>query len=137
MALPDEIAVRLSSQGIGSTTSTGTWRIFADAYPPNAGDRSVVITESGGFGPYDTAETGELFRPTFQVAVRGPKQSPTTARQKMDAVVSALHRYASTNLNGRKYVDVVLQGDVHYLGEDENRRALYAANFLALRSQTT
>lgn len=137
MALPDELILRLSSQSVGSTTSTGTWPIWMDTIPEQSTRaRAIVIVESGGIGPFDTAETGELFRPTFQVTVRAPSSSPTTGREKMDDVITALHRWNGT-LGSRKYIDVTLQGDVAPLGEDANRRTMYAANFLALRSQTT
>ena len=137
MALPDELAVRLSSQGVGSTTSTGTWRITADELPKSlqgssSQARAVCIVETGGL-PW---EPGAIFKPTFQVVVRGPASSPTTAREKMDDVITALHRFSGTAGN-RRYPDIQLQGDVVYLGLDQNDRPLYSANFFAFRSDTT
>ena len=136
VGLPEELALKLSSAGVGSTTSTGTWFITRDLFATTP-DRAIRIVETGGFPSLRTTTGTECYRPTFQVAVRSPVNGFTTGREKLDAVIAALHDTKHQTYGNRVYLDIAMQGDALSLGTDDNGRMIYAANFTALRSRTT
>lgn len=94
MTLADEIINKLSSAGIGGTTSTASWRLVQrDFIPGTAGSstqaQQICVTPTGGF-PQVIAE--DLGRPTFQVRIRGDADSSTGLEDKVDDVVGTLNR---------------------------------------------
>jgi hypothetical protein len=137
--LVDDVIARLSTQGVGSTSSTSTWRIVArDFLPGTIGSSSqakmIAVTATGGY-PQMSAE--DLTYPTFQVRVRDSATASTGLEAKMTAVVTALNLTGGLTINSRKYLDFRLEGEPFFLGRDENQRPLMAANFVAWRSRTT
>ncbi len=142
--LTDEIIARLSSQGVGSTSiSSSGWLLTKRQFLPGTIDgstqaRQIAVIPTGGQG---WEPTEQLDRPTFQLLLRGSysTQSSTGLEQKVTDCVSAL---CSTGLigftiKGRKYVDVQKQGEMLFLGRDDNNRPIYGQNFLAWRSRST
>lgn len=131
--LLDEIAKRLTDQGVGVVGSTANWVVKKNWMSPSP-DRAIALFETGGF-PNDFHESALIDRPTFQVRVRGPKGGASTARVKIGAARTALE-IGSTTLTGWRYVHIVAQGEPTFLGMDENQRPEYVMNFTALRSRT-
>jgi hypothetical protein len=128
---PQEIGNRLVSLGI-ATTGESDWKLaYRDFFPTP--HRQVLVRLSGGNPGEGKAD---LDRPTFQVLVRGQENESSGIESKVEAVVAALHRFDGT-LSGWVYPDIQRQGDVLYLGRDDNQRPMYSLNFQALRSRTS
>lgn len=134
VALLDEIAARLKTQGVGTTASTASWFVAKGFLPPTP-DRVIALFETGGF-PNDPHESALIDRPTFQVRVRGNAYGYSTARTKIGAARTALEVGNST-LSGRRYIHIVAQSEPVSLGQDENNRPSLVVNFTALRSRTS
>lgn len=135
MPLVTEIGSRLSSQSVATTGSTG-WRLVYQDFVDGTSipDTQVCVRNSGGFPGEARAD---LDRPTVQVMIRGSVSDSTgSTLTKAVAVNTALHRYDGT-LSGWTYVDIERQGDLLYLGRDDNQRPLYSLNFTALRSRSS
>jgi hypothetical protein len=132
--LLEEVAVRLSSQGVGSTAAGSTgWLIIGREFHPSTNyPRQIAIVPTGGFGQ----EFSEVDKRSFQVLVRAASTGSSGLEAKVDAVDSALNIHSGT-LSGRVYLDIQRQGDRIYVGRDENHRPVYSLNYLAWRSQTT
>ena len=142
MALPEEIAIRLSSQSVGSTSANAAgWLLTAwEFHPSTANDQQIAIVPTGGYQAEIAEGTTHLTKPTFQTLIRGPARgstlSSTALVNKVDDVVTALNLYTGT-LGGHQYLDIQLQGEPSYIGRDENQRAIFSANWLAFRSRTS
>lgn len=133
MALLAEVGARLTAAGVATTSAGSTgWRLTYRGLPPSP-NRAVAVQLTGGFAPEGKAD---IRRPTFQVLVRGSSADDATLEAKAESVVTALHRQ-STAITGWTWVDLQLQGDVLFLGWDENQRPLYSVNFAATRSRTS
>ena len=141
MALPEEIAVRLTSQGVGSTAAGAAgWLLTAWDFQPEARDQQIAIIPTGGYQAEIAEGTTHLTKPTFQTLVRGPSLNSTLSStalvNKVEDLVTALNLYTGT-LGGHKYLDIQLQGEPSFIGRDESQRPLFSANWLAFRSRTT
>lgn len=143
--LPDEILARLSSQAVGSTNASSSgWLLVTRQFLPGTIGQStraqqIAVVPTGG---HAWEPTENLDRPTFQVLVRGaysPNQSSTGLEQKITDVVTALCSSAliGFTIKSRRYIDVQKQGEMLFLGRDDNNRPIYGQNFLAWRSRST
>lgn len=135
MSLVSDIMTVLGAAGVGSTTSTGTWRIVAWDFLPGAGTtmaRQIAVTPTGGF---DQEWCEELTYPTFQIRVRALLGSELEAHTR--AVVDAVNLYGRSTAPGRLYLDMLQQGDMLFIGRDVNQLPMAAVNFMAMRSRTT
>lgn len=132
--LLDEIMARLTSQGVATTGAASTsWRLGARELQDSP-DRFVAVIPTGGGQQEGVAP---LDRPTFQLLVRDAKDGAHgTLEQKVRDADSAVNLFAGT-LASWTYVDIQRQGDVLYLGRDENQRPMYSLNYQALRSRTS
>lgn len=139
MSLVAEIITRLSSQAVGGSSAGATWRLVArDFMPGTIGGstqaQQICVTPTGG---YDQEYSEAVTYPTFQVRVRGKSTGSTGLEAKAAGVVSALNLMGPRTISGRVYLDCFQQGDLLYLGRDENQRPIVALNFMAVRSRTT
>ena len=134
MALLEEISLRLSTQGVGTTSSTATLQIVFRGFVPSTKDQQIAIVPTGGFQQF--TERAPVERPTFQLLIRGKSTGSTGLEAKVQGAIDALNFFDGTLL-GRVYVDIQKQGEAHFLGRDEEERPLYSVNFLAHRSRTT
>lgn len=139
MALLEEVARRLSTQGVGTTSSTSAWRVvYRDFLPGSIGGstkaQQIVITPTGGF-PQLLAES--LTYPTFQIRVRGASSGSTGLEQKVTDVITALNKVGPITLLSVTWRDCVMEGEPLFIGRDEEQRPVYALNFTAWRSRTT
>ena len=131
--LLDEIGSRLTAQGVCSTAPSSTgWRLcYRDPIPTPA--RVICVVPSGGFRQDGKAP---IDRPTFQLLIRGSSQDGAALETKVNDAVRALNCFDGL-LNGWYYADIQKQGDVLWLGRDENQRPLYSVNFWTVRSRTS
>lgn len=93
------------------------------SHEPDSPDRCITILDSGGFDP-DVSSTYE--RPTIQIRVRDKSNAYPQAYSTIKAIVDLLHanRYV---INSTTYI-FWQQGDIFYLGRDEDNRITFTAN---------
>ena len=135
MALLDEIAARLITQGVGVTGTEASWVVFKGREQPKP-DQTITLLETGG-NPNQPHEGEMLDFPTFQVRVRGATSTTgyPAARTKLAAARTALEGMTGT-FSGRYYCQVTANGEALILGYDENNRPIVVMYFTALRSRT-
>lgn len=121
MALLDEIAARLTAQGVGAVNSV----IFmgSRAVLPSGDGPYVSLIETGGLDPAHTQNGTATERPTVQITTRA-KDYPT-ARTKALAVYNALggaNGLSNVTLSGTFYLRVKPRQSVTDSGLDESGR---------------
>ena len=131
MAFLEDIRTRLADQSVGSTYgSTGDWLITLRGLTSTE-DNNIGLMRTGGL-PQE--QNTDVDRPTFQVLVRGTADSSTELEDKVDDVVEALDKFQGV-LNDTRYFDIQKQGDVFWLGPDEEHRPLYSLNFEVMKDR--
>lgn len=110
--------------GISSLALTFKTDLFT-VEMPGTPDECVCIYDSGGFDP----QPNDLERPTVQIKVRGTKNGYSAAYSLAKSIRSELHEYANQTVNSTRYIQIYAQGDILYLGKDDNQRPLLSMNF--------
>lgn len=129
----EDVGTLLKAASVCSTSASASqWRLFYRDLEPTP-DRIVAVMPSGG---QQGEGSVQIDYPSVQVLVRGTITESSGLETMVQAVNSTLHLYDGV-VNGRAYVNITRQGDVHFLGRDGNQRPLYSLNFLATRSRTT
>lgn len=129
----EDVGTLLKNAGVCSTSpSTSQWRLFYRDLEPTP-DRVVAVMPSGG---QQGDGSVQIDYPSVQVLVRGSITESSGLETTVQAVNATLHLFDGP-VNGRGYVNITRQGDVHFLGRDGNQRPTYSLNFLATRSRTT
>ena len=138
--LLDEIGVRLSGEGIATSSAGSDWRLIQSWLPDTSGlqNKVVAIIETPGEPPGAFTEDD---RPHFQIIVRGNsilQQSSAyeEARTKIEDVKTDLHTLAPITLSGRYYGGIWAQQDPFLLQYDKRDRPHLVCNFRAIRSRT-
>ena len=130
MGFLEDVRTRLVDQNVGSTYgSTGDWHVTIRGLT-STGSNDIGVVRTGGL-PQET--NTDVDRPTFQVTVRGTKDSSTDIEDKVDDVVEALDKFQGV-LNDTRYYDVQKTGDVLWLGYDDGR-PLYSLNFVTMKDR--
>lgn len=121
------IAVKdfLVAAGVGTFGTTSGWSIYIGNLP-DAVDTVVLVNRTGGRDPFPHLA---INFPSVQVVVRGAKNGYVAASDKMNAVVEALLGMNTTAAGLDTYRSCNQIGDISYLGQDENTRPMFSANF--------
>lgn len=130
MALLDDIATRLQTDGIGTIGASSGWAIFKAALPDGP-DTAVALFETGGDAP---EERYALDRPTFQVRVRGDAWGYSAARTKMQDIFAALHAQEANVGSDYVYIYAVQSGPIQ-MGHDESDRPHLSLNFRVVKKR--
>jgi len=135
MALLEEIAARLISQGVGIQGSTASWSVFK-GWEPEIPDQCISIYETGG-NPNQPHDGDLLDVPTFQLRVRGANTSTgyPAARTKIAAARTAIEGMTAGLFSNRYYCQVTANHEALSLGHDATHRPRLVINFTALRSR--
>ena len=112
--------------GVWNSQNPAQWNVCVGALP-SVTDRTILVNQTGGRNPYPHLSYNE---PSMQVIVRGPKSGYVEARAKMDEVVTRLLGLNSVTVTGGDVWRFVNQmGDIIWLGQDDNTRPMFSANF--------
>jgi len=117
------------------TTHVGIsgWQIEIGAMPDKP-DKVIAIYDTGGQAPNPK---WLLDFPSLQVMVRGAVGTYLTTFVEAKAVKDILLGAYSQNLNGDRWVSITQNGDLGFLGRDEDERPLFSVNFaLIIEPQT-
>jgi len=125
MALLDDIITQLEADGVSGGV-TG-WTSGKSFMPPNP-DKMIVVYETGGDQPDQTAVTGYSY-PTFQVRGRSDELGYEELRTKMQAVMDSLK---DADITGYIYIHPVQSG-LLFIGYDANQRPEAVINFKAMK----
>lgn len=121
----DGIKDLLVAAGVGIFNTTSGWSIVIGKVVPQP-DNVIIIRETGGQPPNPK---WLLDYPSVQIVVRAGENSYVAARGKAESVKNALLGLVSQDLNGDRWVQINMIGDIFHLGEDEMRRPRFTLNF--------
>lgn len=99
---------------------------------PATPDFVVLVNHTGGAAPYPHLALDE---PSVQIMVRGSKNGYAAAKARMIAIKNGLLGMASIlvgntgGYNGDTYRACTMISDITYLGQDDNTRPIFSANF--------
>lgn len=139
-SLLDDVVAKLTAGGIGSTTASGSaWRLVTREFLPgtvgtSTVPRQIAVVPTGGLA---WEPDSGIDRQTFQLLFRDSATGSTGLEAKVAASIATLTTASGFTVNGRVYVDLQAQGQMLWLGRDENGRPLMSQNFLAWRSRST
>lgn len=105
--------------------ATSLWQIEIGAMPDGP-DHVISINDTGGFEPNPK---WLLDYPTIQVLVRGGINDYLVAFNEAKAVKDILLGLTSTDLNGDRWVSVLLNSDLAFIGRDDQMRPVFSMNF--------
>lgn len=115
----------LVAAGVGVWGATSGWGIYIGNMP-DAPEKVILVNATGGRDPMPQWLVNY---PSVQVFVRGAKSGYQEARDKISACRDALLGYTGGTLGGDTYRSINQMGEIAYLGQDENTRPTFSANF--------
>lgn len=117
----------LVAASVGTFNASTGWSITIGE-PSDSPDTNILISASGGGSPYPHLL---INFPSVQVFVRGKKSGYQDAQAKAREIVKVLLGRAGYTdaVSGDVYQSFTQTGDVAYLGQDENTRPMFTANF--------
>ena len=117
----------VSMKDILEAAGIGTFKtdLFVGKMPEDP-DAAVSVMRSGG---KSANPKWLLDEPSMQVRVRGEINGYVDAEAKAQAVKDALLGLPSQDINGDRWVQVNMIGDIVPLGFDEQNRAMFSLNW--------
>jgi hypothetical protein len=132
MALLDDIADYLTSQGHGAnstTTGTAPVNIFRNVIPMTP-DTAIALFETGGLGTVHAMASGPgeavAARPSVQIRVRARSQD--TARSLVDDVFNDVDGLRERTINGTRYSWMEAIQMPFILDRDDQNREVFNFN---------
>jgi hypothetical protein len=102
--------------------------LFSNAQPSKPNE-CVSIYDTGG----DSPEARYVYdRPTVQIRVRNNGYAEAYAT--IAAIRAAVHGKNNLTVNGTRYIQILQQGDIIYVGTDDQERSELTLNFLIHRT---
>ena len=117
--------VIITPPALGTFGATSGWGVYIGAFPSTL-DTTILVNATGGRPPYPHLL---LNMPSVQVMTRGAKNGYQAARDKLEAIVNRLLGMDTTVLQGDTFRSCNQIGDIAYLGQDDNTRPIFSANF--------
>jgi hypothetical protein len=115
----------IATPALGTFGGTTGWGVYIGALP-TLPDTIILVNRTGGSNPFPHLLLNE---PSVQVIVRGAKNGYVAASDKVRAIVNRLLGITTQALQGDTYRACTQIGDVNYLGQDDNTRPMFSANF--------
>lgn len=101
------------------------WQIEIGAQPDSP-NKLISISDTGGAVPNPK---WLLDYPSMQVQVRGEINGYLDTYREAKAVKDLLLGVDSQDINGDRWVSVLMSGDMAFIGRDESERPLWSMNF--------
>ena len=123
----EDIKDMLVDAGIGTFGAD----LFISQMPdtPNA---CVGLYDTGGYQP----EANYVYdRPTVMARIRGDIGGYINAYGKAEDIKGELHGLTNETWNSTRYVQILCQSDIMFLGYDDNNRPLLSINFAIHRTE--
>ena len=126
MASPAEsIKDLLVTASVGTHNATTGWSIKVSKEEAKP-DTQITVYDIGGASPNPKFL---LDFPQVQVMVRGAENGYQALYTKAKDVKDALLGRDSTTINGDVISGIIMDGDLNFLGYDENKRPRFSLNF--------
>lgn len=93
---------------------------------PATPDACVAVYDTGGYNPQPNYD---YQRPTVQVRVRGAKGAYVTMHALAQLIRDLLNGSHDVTESGARYIGMWAEGDVLFLGYDDNHRPQASINF--------
>lgn len=93
---------------------------------PDKPDKVVTISDTGGLEPNPK---WLLDYPTLQIMVRGVTSGYLDTFVEAKAIKDLLLGITSTDISGDRWISVTQNGDLAFIGRDEDMRPIFAVNF--------
>ncbi len=120
--LASEEAKKLLATHVG----VSGWQIEIGAMPATP-DRIIMISDTGGLDPNPK---WLLDFPTIQIMIRGIVSGYLVTAREAKAVKDIILGVASfTTAEGDRWVSANMNGDLGFIGRDENMRPMFSVNF--------
>jgi len=107
--------------------------LFVGQEPDGGGvaDKVVSIFDTGGGQP-DTKRTLKL--PTIMIKIRGDVFGYQAGYTLAELIVTTLHAVENTTVNSTRYIYIIAQSDINFLGYDKSNRPMWTINFRIMRT---
>lgn len=116
--------------GISSLALTSGTDLFIHLLPDTP-NNCVCVYDTGGF---DSEAAMTYQRPTVQIKVRGEKGTYDSTHEQAQGIRDELHTLHNETINSTRYIQVLQQGDIIDLGDDEKNRPVISMNFAIHRT---
>jgi len=117
------------------TQSDGIGTFGVDVFiseEPDKPDKCATIYDSGGFDP----EThNDISHPTVMLRVRGVVGEYKATYAKARVIVNLLDGRSNETLNGARYIQIFMLGEINAVGTDEYGRPVLTINFDIMRTE--
>lgn len=124
MGFIESIADRLQTQSLG----TKGVNLFVGVLP-ETDSMATVLNESSGEIIETNAVGIALFQPSLQVRVRGLAEDYATPKARIEDIQTALAALPDATYTGVRILRIRPQGTILALGQDNNMRFEFTANF--------
>lgn len=127
-----DLLIESTAQDIGDFAATTGWGIYLGRMPDKP-DTCISIMD----GPPDNkpATNYSYEYPTVQIRVRGKKGGYKTAYSKILQIRDFLHTQTNVVLSDSRYIQIICNIDIEFIGFDEIDRPIYVANFGCQRTK--
>ena len=99
--------------------------LFISEMPP-VPDSCVCVYDTGGENPNPDYN---YEKPTIQVRIRGAKGKYLDAYNLAQDIRDFLNGKHNEEINGARYIVILCEGDIFFVGYDDNHRPLLTVNF--------
>ena len=124
--LPSEdVRSILVAASVVSATPTAAWSVHM-GHLPKSPNEVVAVVDTGGLSPNPK---WLLDYPSVQVLLRGAPNGYVTTRTKAIRIKDELLGIMSQTVNSNRIVSITMNGDIAYMGVDQNERPMFSLNF--------
>lgn len=110
---------------IAAHVAVSGWDVHTGIMPPTP-DRAIALYDTGGLDPNPK---WLIDFPTVQVLVRGGVGDYIVAFQEAKTLKDILLGVNAQTINGDRWDGINMNGDLGYIGRDEQNRPLFSMNF--------
>lgn len=121
-----DIASFLDDQGLGTIGTDISVNTESDEP-----DEFITCFDTGGFDPDGAVD---ISNPTVMIHVRGKSDDFHATYEKARLVKNTLHRQHDIEINGSRYLQILVTGDILDLGRDKHKRPKFSINLLLMRT---
>ena len=117
-----------SSSSIDFELIFGT-NLFVSVLPETTNIATVLLDTPGS-----PPNPNSIRNPTMQILTRGKVGGYTAAYAQMEIIADCLHGLANVTINGTKYIQMWLLGDVFHIGNDSKGRPMFSSTLQIQRT---
>lgn len=124
----EDIKDMLEDSGSGTGLTFATDLFIAQM--PSSPDKCVCVYDTAGESP----GYNDYYKLGIQIVVRGDKEAYLDAYDLANTIQVYLHEKNNETWNSTRYIGVWGEGDILFMGWDDNQRPMFSINFRVHRS---